>query len=339
MAASAWTTEVRSLEELRERARARTEARRSKRGGGEGGDEWGSSGVPEPELGGVTGQVHPSVRGARTLAGLNAPFGGRVAALPALAGGAMEDGEVRRGVAEVAPSAGMGGHESRVARRRREEAVAVASAHPPRPRRPPQQPSQQQLMGGGRGLQQPPSHPSPAIASLRPPTSTPGVMDRGSGGGDTVETLQASRGGSAAAGLVEEVEAAAQPSAHGSGAWQYQGLNEADLAHVRDLSEEALLHNLRNRADAGQAYTFLGNALVAVSSPAAGVTRAGGGGGGGGGAGVTEGDMATLPDMRLYEGKVLGDSDAQYSLGICYKHGDGVDKDEAEAVKWYRKAA
>ena len=30
---------------------------------------------------------------------------------------------------------------------------------------------------------------------------------------------------------------------------------------------------------------------------------------------------------------------AQYNLGICYNHGEGVAKDQVEAVKWYRKAA
>ena len=30
---------------------------------------------------------------------------------------------------------------------------------------------------------------------------------------------------------------------------------------------------------------------------------------------------------------------AQYNLGACYKNGIGVEKDPAEAVKWYRKAA
>lgn len=28
-----------------------------------------------------------------------------------------------------------------------------------------------------------------------------------------------------------------------------------------------------------------------------------------------------------------------YRIGCCYEHGDGVDKDEVEAVKWYRMAA
>ena len=32
-------------------------------------------------------------------------------------------------------------------------------------------------------------------------------------------------------------------------------------------------------------------------------------------------------------------AEAQYSLGVCYEHGEGVAKDEAEAVKWFRKAA
>ena len=30
---------------------------------------------------------------------------------------------------------------------------------------------------------------------------------------------------------------------------------------------------------------------------------------------------------------------AQYNLGVCYTHGEGVAKDPVEAVKWYRKAA
>jgi TPR repeat protein len=34
-----------------------------------------------------------------------------------------------------------------------------------------------------------------------------------------------------------------------------------------------------------------------------------------------------------------GDARAQWSLGVMYAHGQGVAKDEAEAVNWYRKAA
>src|SRR5208282_1272566 len=33
------------------------------------------------------------------------------------------------------------------------------------------------------------------------------------------------------------------------------------------------------------------------------------------------------------------DADAQFYLGACYSSGFGVAKDEVEAVKWYRKAA
>ena len=34
-----------------------------------------------------------------------------------------------------------------------------------------------------------------------------------------------------------------------------------------------------------------------------------------------------------------GNSEAQYSLGLKYSSGDGIQKDKAEAAKWYRKAA
>ena len=34
-----------------------------------------------------------------------------------------------------------------------------------------------------------------------------------------------------------------------------------------------------------------------------------------------------------------GDADAQYNLGFCYEHGQGVTKNRSEAMKWYRKAA
>ena len=34
-----------------------------------------------------------------------------------------------------------------------------------------------------------------------------------------------------------------------------------------------------------------------------------------------------------------GEGEAQCKLGGCYCYGEGVEKDEAEAVKWYRKAA
>lgn len=34
-----------------------------------------------------------------------------------------------------------------------------------------------------------------------------------------------------------------------------------------------------------------------------------------------------------------GNAEAQYKLGLCYSYGWGITKDEAEAVKWFRKAA
>jgi TPR repeat protein len=34
-----------------------------------------------------------------------------------------------------------------------------------------------------------------------------------------------------------------------------------------------------------------------------------------------------------------GDADAQFNLGVMYAKGQGVVKDEVEAVKWFRKAA
>jgi tetratricopeptide (TPR) repeat protein len=34
-----------------------------------------------------------------------------------------------------------------------------------------------------------------------------------------------------------------------------------------------------------------------------------------------------------------GNADAQFNLGLCYANGHGVGKDEVEAVKWFRKAA
>ena len=36
---------------------------------------------------------------------------------------------------------------------------------------------------------------------------------------------------------------------------------------------------------------------------------------------------------------LVGKSQAQFNVGVVYARGLGVAKDEAEAVKWYRKAA
>ena len=43
------------------------------------------------------------------------------------------------------------------------------------------------------------------------------------------------------------------------------------------------------------------------------------------------------PDIRSKA--EAGDPAAQYNLGGMYRSGEGVPKDAAEAVKWYRKAA
>ena len=45
------------------------------------------------------------------------------------------------------------------------------------------------------------------------------------------------------------------------------------------------------------------------------------------------------PIALLRKAAEKGDADAQCKLGVCYLHGEGVEKDEHEAVKWYRKAA
>jgi TPR repeat protein len=34
-----------------------------------------------------------------------------------------------------------------------------------------------------------------------------------------------------------------------------------------------------------------------------------------------------------------GDAYSQYMLGLTYARGDGVEKDQSEAVKWYLKAS
>ena len=34
-----------------------------------------------------------------------------------------------------------------------------------------------------------------------------------------------------------------------------------------------------------------------------------------------------------------GDANAQYNLGLMYNSGEGIPRDDAEAVKWWRKAA
>ena len=51
-----------------------------------------------------------------------------------------------------------------------------------------------------------------------------------------------------------------------------------------------------------------------------------------------EKDMAEA--VKWYrKAAVQEDLDAQYKLGLCYENGDGVDQNSEEAVKWYQKAA
>ena len=43
--------------------------------------------------------------------------------------------------------------------------------------------------------------------------------------------------------------------------------------------------------------------------------------------------------LKMKEAAERGNTSAQYTLGICYFMGEGVEQDYREAVKWYRKAA
>ena len=54
-------------------------------------------------------------------------------------------------------------------------------------------------------------------------------------------------------------------------------------------------------------------------------------------AGMTPEEVKIFDDARLKAGK--GNAEAQFNLGLCYAKGEGVPRDGAEAVKWYRKAA
>jgi TPR repeat protein len=36
---------------------------------------------------------------------------------------------------------------------------------------------------------------------------------------------------------------------------------------------------------------------------------------------------------------LAGDASAQYQVGVCYATGKGVQKDDTEAMQWYREAA
>ena len=55
-------------------------------------------------------------------------------------------------------------------------------------------------------------------------------------------------------------------------------------------------------------------------------------------AALNSGDYATAFRELLPYAK-QGNAGAQYTLGVMYENGDGVPRDDVEAVKWYRKAA
>lgn len=48
---------------------------------------------------------------------------------------------------------------------------------------------------------------------------------------------------------------------------------------------------------------------------------------------------AEVTALKYRKAAERGEADAQYWLGNCYAGGKGVEKNDAEAVKWYRKAA
>ena len=57
------------------------------------------------------------------------------------------------------------------------------------------------------------------------------------------------------------------------------------------------------------------------------------------GKGFTYRPMDEKEIAKLQRNAEQGIASAQYNLGLCYANGEGVEKDEHEAVKWYRNAA
>ena len=55
------------------------------------------------------------------------------------------------------------------------------------------------------------------------------------------------------------------------------------------------------------------------------------------GQGVARDDYDAVKWFR--KAAAQGHAESQYSLGVMYENGRGVMKDESEAAKWYRKAA
>ena len=55
--------------------------------------------------------------------------------------------------------------------------------------------------------------------------------------------------------------------------------------------------------------------------------------------GLTDAELENLFAEMERSGPRQGHASAQYNLGVMYANGEGVLKDEAEAVRWYRLAA
>ena len=50
-------------------------------------------------------------------------------------------------------------------------------------------------------------------------------------------------------------------------------------------------------------------------------------------------DYSEIEHNQWFKDAVIGHPKAQYELGTRFFHGDGVEKSEKEAVKWWRRAA
>jgi TPR repeat protein len=55
------------------------------------------------------------------------------------------------------------------------------------------------------------------------------------------------------------------------------------------------------------------------------------------GQGIAKDDTEAVKWYRKAADK--GNATAQFNLGMCYKNGIGTSKDESEAARWFRKAA
>ena len=51
--------------------------------------------------------------------------------------------------------------------------------------------------------------------------------------------------------------------------------------------------------------------------------------------------ISTIPSSKidLYKKAIIGNSEAQYDLGMSYMNGEGIDIDYFEAIKWFKQSA